>query len=215
MPSPYSVIRIVMSGVCLILTACATITQPSAVVARTSPDPAPIFNFQIVSKGGTDGSDAIYRSGQPKKTDWAYLNEIGVRTVVKLNQYSLDAKEGSEEEVGLAKRHNINVIPLYMQPEDAPYNLNPWASPNEKALMDAVAALEDKKNWPVLVHCSHGKDRTGLVVAVYSMRNKNLCREAAYKQMKYYGTSPVLFGLKPILDNIKENDNCTKEWIAQ
>lgn len=210
----YSAIRLAMLGVCLILTGCTT-TQPSAVIARKSPDPAPIFNFQIVSPGGTDGADAVYRSGQPKKEDWDYLEKIGVKTVVKLNKFSSDAD--ASEELGLAKMHNINVIPIYMPPEDFPDNINPWASPDEKVLLQAVEALEDKNNWPVLVHCSHGKDRTGLIVAVYSMRNKNFCKDAAYEQMKYYGANPFLLGLKPMLDstNIKESPSCIHEWSAK
>jgi protein-tyrosine phosphatase len=212
MRNVYAVIRLAWLIVCLILTACATPTQPSAVIARKSPNPAPVFNFQIVSAGGSAGADAVYRSGQPKKEDWDYLEKIGVKTVVKLNLFSSDTEES--EELSLAKKHNIKVIPIYMAPEDYPHNLNPWASPDEKALMQAVEALENKNNWPVLVHCSHGKDRTGLVVAIYSVRNKNYCKDAAYKQMQYYGTNPFLFGLKPMLDspNIKENPDCTHEW---
>jgi protein tyrosine phosphatase (PTP) superfamily phosphohydrolase (DUF442 family) len=207
----YSVIRSFMFGVCLILTACVTPTQISAVIARKSPEPAPVFNFQIVSLGGSNGEDAVYRSGQPKKEDWDYLEKIGVKTVVKLNIFSSDADES--EELSLAKKHNIKVIPIYMPPEDFPHNFNLWAGPDEKVLMQAVEALENKNNWPVLVHCSHGKDRTGLVVAVYSVRNKNFCKDAAYEQMKYYGTSRFLFGIKPILNNpkIKEDPGCTHD----
>ena len=94
------VTRLPMLGVCLILTACTT-TQPSAVIARKSPDPAPVFNFQIVSLGGSDGAEAVYRSGQPKKEDWDYLEKIGVKTVVKLNKFSSDADES--EELNLAR----------------------------------------------------------------------------------------------------------------
>lgn len=214
MRNVYAVIRLVMLGVCLILTACATLTQQSPVIAGGGAHPAPVYNFQIVIPGGADGADAVYRSGQPKgDADWDYLKSIGIKTVVKLNQYSSEADEA--EELCQAQKHHINVVPIYMQPEDFPYNLNPWASPDEENLMKAVKALEDRNNWPVLVHCSHGKDRTGLVVAVYSVRNKNFCKDAAYAQMKYYGASSVLSGIKSILYNpiIAENPNCTHEGI--
>ncbi|MDO8282230.1 MAG: tyrosine-protein phosphatase [Thermodesulfovibrionia bacterium] len=217
MRNVYPVIRLAMLGVCLILTACATLTQPSAVIAIKDPHPAPVYNFHIVIPGGTDGVGAIYRSGQPKgDADWCYLEKIGIKTVVKLNKFSSDADES--EELRLAKKHNINVIPLYMQPEDFPHNLNPWASPDENILKQAIEALEKGNNWPVLVHCSHGKDRTGLVIAAYTVRNKNFCKDTAYAQMRYYGTNPLLFGIKPRLynsPNIKENPGCTHEWIAQ
>ncbi|MHB1619975.1 MAG: tyrosine-protein phosphatase [Sulfuricella sp.] len=210
MRNVYIAIRLAMLGVCLIMAACATPTKPSAVIASQGPHPAPINNFQIVI------TDGVYRSGQPKEdADWDYLNRIGIKTVVKLNRFSSDTTD--VKELQLANKHGINVIPIYMQPEDFPHNWNPWASPDENALRQAIKALENRNNWPVLVHCSHGKDRTGLVVAIYSVRNKNFCKDAAYKQMKYYGSNPLLFGIKPMLDshNIKENPDCTHEWIAQ
>jgi hypothetical protein len=216
MRNEFSVIRHAVLGVCCILSACATPTQPSAVIARISPDPAPVFNLQVVSPGGADGADAIYRSGQPKEEDWEYLEmKLGIKTVVKLNEFSDNIS--AAKELKLAQDHHIDVIPIYMQPEDAPHNLNLSAHPDESVLMRAVNALETKNNWPVLVHCSHGKDRTGLVVAVYSVRNKKFCKEAALKQMEYYGTSSILTGLKPMLNNpnIIESPNCINEWNAK
>jgi Tyrosine phosphatase family len=216
MRNVYAVIRHAMLCVCFALAACATPTQPSAAVVKKSPEPAPVFNFQIVSSGGADGANAVYRSGQPKgDAEWAYLERIGIKTVVKLNEFSKEADES--EELSLAKKHNIDVIPIYMPPEDFPQNWNPWAHPDEKALMQAVEALENNNNLPVLVHCSHGKDRTGLVVAVYSVRNKKYCKDAALNEMKYYGTSPFLFGLKPMLDspNIIQNPSCTHDLTVQ
>lgn len=216
MRNVYAVNRHAILCVCFALAAYATPTQTLAAVVKKSPEPAPISNFQIVSSGDADGANAVYRSGQPKgDAEWAYLEKIGIKTVVKLNEFSKEADKS--EELSLAKKHNINVIPIYMPPEDFPHNWNPWAHPDEKALMQAVEALENKNNLPALVHCSHGKDRTGLVVAVYSVRNKKYCKDAALNEMKYYGTNPFLFGLKPMLDspNIIQNPSCTHELTTQ
>ena len=191
----------------ILLFGCATATQRSADIATQEPHPSPINNFQIVI------ADGVYRSGQPKgEADWNYLKNIGITTVVKLNKFSSDADEA--EEFLMAKERNIKVIPIYMPPDDFPHNLNPWASPDLKDLLQATEVLENRGNGKVLVHCSHGKDRTGLVVAVYSVRNKNYCKDAAYEQMKHYGANSFLFGIKPALDNpnIKENPGCTHEY---
>ena len=207
-----SVIRLTVFGVCLILTACTTQTQLSAVIARISPDAAPIFNLHVVSPDGTDSANAVYRSGQPRgDAEWDYLKKMGIKTVVKLNEFSSDVNES--EERSLAEKYNINLIRIYMAPEDFPHNWNPWAHPDEKALMQAVETLENRHNLPALVHCSHGKDRTGLVVAVYSVRNKKYCKDAALDEMEYYGTSSFLFGLKPMLDspNITPSPDCTHQ----
>lgn len=210
------VIRLAVFGVCLIMTACAAPTKPSAVIAGISPYPAPIFNLHVVSPDGTDSAHEVYRSGQPRgDAEWDYLEKMGIKTVVKLNEFSSDVT--TSEERSLAEKHNINLISIYMQPEDFPHNLSLWAHPDEEALMQAVEALENRNNLPALVHCSHGKDRAGLVVAVYSVRNKNYCKDAALNEMKYYGTNSLLFGLKPMLDSpdITPSPDCTHQWTAR
>ena len=144
--------------------------------------------------------------------EWNYLKNIGITTVIKLNKFS--DTEDEAEEFRMAKERNIKVVPIYMQPEDFPHNWNPWARPDLKDLMQAINVLENRGSGKVLVHCSHGKDRTGLVAAVYSVRNNNLCKDAAYAQMKYYGANPLLLGIKPVLDSpdIAENPDCTHEY---
>jgi protein tyrosine/serine phosphatase len=189
-----------------LLFGCAPVKQRSADIVTQEPHPSPINNFQIVVP------DGIYRSGQPKgEADWAYLKKIGITSVVKLNKFSFDAD--AAEECQMAKKYGIDVESIYMQPEDWPHNWNPWASPDVTEIMKAVQLLENRGNKKVLVHCAHGKDRTGLVVAVYSVRNKNYCKDAAYNEMKSYGASTLLFGMKPVLDDpsIKENPGCIHE----
>src|ERR1019366_7265988 len=161
------------------------------------------------------------RSGQPKsKADWDYLYNIGVKTVIKLNEFFCDKTthscvQNEAEELKMANERDIKVIPIYMQPEDWPQNWNPLAHPDLKDVMRAVEILEKRGNERVLVHCAHGKDRTGLVIAAYSVRNKNYCKDAAYLQMKYYGASSVLFGIKPVLynENFVESPNCTDGYV--
>lgn len=175
----------------LILSAC-THTRPSTIA-----NPENINNFHKIDQV----EPAIYRSGQPQTAkQWAHLQKLGIRTVIKLNRYSPEASE--EQELALAKQHGIKVLQIYMQPENMPHNFNLWAHPDLPTLMRAVAALENPDNLPALVHCSHGKDRTGLVVAAFSMRNKNYSLQDAIKEMEYYGNSPILFGLKPMLKKI-------------
>jgi protein tyrosine/serine phosphatase len=192
--------------VCLTLAACATQTRPSADVARVDPHPAPINNFQIVDVNG------LYRGGQPtEERDWVYLKNIGIRTVIKLNKYSSLKEE--RDELSSAKEHGINVIEIPMQPEDWPHNWNLWAAPTNEQVNKAVRALEHKENWPVYIHCSHGKDRTGLIVAIYRVRNNNYCKNTAYNEMNFYGANVFLFGPRHVLygEDIKENAGCIKE----
>lgn len=43
---------------------------------------------------------------------------------------------------------------------------------------------------PVLVHCFHGRDRTGLVIAAYRMMMEGWSYEEAYAEMLRYGHNP-------------------------
>jgi protein tyrosine/serine phosphatase len=195
----------------LTLAACGTSTRQSADIAGVDPHPAPIDNFQVVEIVSQNG---LYRGGQPiendKRDDWKYLKSIGVKTVIKLNRYSSYGNE--DNELSSAKRHGINVKEILMQPEDFPHNWNLWATPTDEQIEAAVSMLEDKKNWPIYIHCSHGKDRTGLIVAIYRVRNDKYCKSKAANEMDFYGANPFLFGLKRILyrKDINENINCIK-----
>ncbi len=219
-----------------LLFGCATPTRRSADIATTgvatldldiahidivAKEPRiPIDNFQVVVQ------DGVYRSGQPRldnepdNHDWEYLKALRVKTIVKLNKFFCEPRyscvQNEVEEIAKAEKYGMKVIPIYMQPDDWPKNWNPLAHPNYNDVMRAVEILEKRGNERVLVHCAHGKDRTGLVVAVYSVLNKNYCKDAAYLQMKYYGASSVLFGIKPILynDNIVEKQNCTDGYVS-
>jgi hypothetical protein len=93
------------------------------------------------------------------------LKRIGVTTVLKLNKYSSRVEE--DEERAAAGSHGLGYNPVLMQPEDFPYNWNPWAAPTPKQVLEALSVLEDQKNGKVFIHCSKGKDRTGLLVALY------------------------------------------------
>lgn len=188
------------------LAACTTTTQPSATVAGLESRPAPIFNFQIVEP------NKLYRGGQPTNDDdWTYLKKIGVTRVIQLNKYA--SATGDEDEVTVGKKHGITVIPILMQPEDWPHNWNLWATPTNEQIDKALGVLERTGETPLYIHCSHGKDRTGLVVAIYRVRNNNYCKDTAYKEMSFFGANPLLLGLKPLLfaDNVKENASCLKE----
>lgn len=204
--------KIFAVGVLLTLTACATTTHESATLIQAEKDGiskevnTPIQNFQIVEPG------VLYRGWQPEtERDWRFLKEDAkIKTIIKLNTYS--PAVSVEEETQAALRQGIKLIPILMQPEDWPHNWNLWAVPTIEKMAEAINALEQKENWPVYIHCSHGKDRTGLLVAIYRVRNNNYCKSKAFAEMSYYGANPFLFGMKPAFFSydIKENESCVK-----
>lgn len=110
--------------------------------------PAPP-NFGVVVPAG------IYRGGQPDEGDLKHLREMGVRTIVKLNHLDLEEERRQSERLGM------KFVSLPLEPSSA------GESGSCRNVAAAVAILSDRSTWPVYLHCTHGRDRTGLVVGAY------------------------------------------------
>ncbi len=109
-------------------------------------------------------SDRVYRSAQPDKEGMRAAEAMGIRTVLSLRSGDGDAELA--EGTSLMLRH---------------VSMRAW-NPNFE---DAVNALKIVMYapGPVLVHCYHGADRTGMVVALYRMVDQNWSRESAIEEM--------------------------------
>ena len=90
----------------------------------------------------------LYRSTQPSKRTFVKIYEYGIRNIVELRQWH--SNEALIEKTGLK---------LYSFPLNA-------SKVTYDDLVKIVAAIESAEG-KVLVHCWHGSDRTGVVVAAY------------------------------------------------
>lgn len=193
-----------------VLSGCANIPKSDSILDQTGQaQVAPIGNFHLVD---TVASKAMYRGAQPSgDAQWKYLSGLGVKTVLKLNQYA-GTQSTVEEERLAAEKYGIRVVPVFMPPEDLPHNFNPWAAPDDAQIKTALAVMEDSGNWPLYIHCSHGRDRTGLLVAMYRIRQNNFCKDKAFAEMKSNGHNMLLPGLRKALyrDDIAQNATCIK-----
>ena len=95
-------------------------------------------------------SDELYRSKQPEPADLPELKRVGIRTVLSLRHYHHDARAFEEAKIGSVQ-----------------YQMD--AGSVSVAELIAVLKLIRDAQKPVLVHCWHGSDRTGFVVAGYRM----------------------------------------------
>jgi len=110
-------------------------------------------------------SDSLYRSGQPDVQGLLKLKALGIKTVVNLRSFHSDcAMLGS---LGLGYEQ----IPM-----------EPW-HPEEEDAVEFLKIVTDPKRTPVLVHCWHGADRTGALVAVYRIAVQGWSKEAAIREM--------------------------------
>lgn len=134
-----------------------------------------VGNFHEVVPG------EFYRSAQPDRQDVAfYAERHGIRTILNLRDENPD-KEALAARAE-AERRGIRVI-------DYPISSGA-ALPVEKAA--ELAALMREAPKPLLVHCEHGANRTGLASAIYVGAVAGQSELAAELQLSpYYGHVPI------------------------
>lgn len=65
------------------------------------------------------------------------------------------------------------------------------------SVREALTFLSDERNWPIYVHCTAGKDRTGYIVGLYEKVMLSEPTEAVLRELRHYGHTgfrAVLFG---------------------
>jgi len=129
-----------------------------------------VENFAVVV------DDELYRGGQPSYEGITSLKEHGVRTVIDLRDDRNPAERMWVEEAGLA----------YV-------NIGTNAGRVEPAKIAKFLKEVDEAQKPIFVHCYHGRDRTGLEVAVYRMVEQGWPREAALKELYAHGYHWAVF----------------------
>ncbi len=111
-------------------------------------------------------NDQVYRSAQPEKTSAEALKNLGIKTVLNLRQRNKDKP-----------LHGISGIQFKRYP------LRTWDI-EEDDILAILKIINDPANQPILVHCAHGADRTGLMMASYRMIVQDWSKEAAIAEMK-------------------------------
>lgn len=129
--------------------------------------------------------DILYRSGQPKGPGLTWLKLKGIRTIVNLRgadkPESVDEKEFSDEQ-GL----NWINIPVGTTSKEL-----------EKGTEKFMKTMSDPENFPVLIHCSRGKERSGLFSAVYRIEFEGWSNQKALAEMYELGMKP---GAMPLVE---------------
>ena len=67
---------------------------------------------------------------------------------------------------------------------------------HDREVAEALGALNDPSLQPIFVHCRLGKDRTGLVIALYRVLYQQWDACTAWKEWKSFGYLPWNNGLK-------------------
>jgi protein tyrosine/serine phosphatase len=134
-----------------------------------------IGNFGEVTAG------AIYRGAQPSDQGLRDLVEFGVKTVIDLRGDSSAIREKGIVEA------------LHMQFIHVP--MNGLTAPTNAQIAQLMRILETAPQ-PVFIHCQHGEDRSGTVVACWRISHDHWPNDKALKEAKAYHINPVQIGMK-------------------
>jgi protein tyrosine/serine phosphatase len=165
-------------GGVVLLSSCGT--SPRGVPAT-----AGVANYAEVSK-------QLSRGAQPDEPALEELAKGGVRTIVNLRMRP-DAWAGEEAFVRARGMRFVHVP------------LSGWRAPTSEDIELVLATIRDHPA-PVFVHCEHGADRTGLVVACYRIREQGWSIEQALAEARKHGMSPFQIGMKNFIRAFGEKE---------
>lgn len=124
-------------------------------------------------------SDLLYRGAQPTAEGMPALKELGVKTIVNLRAFHSDRDEIGE--LALSYEH-IPMIAVF---------------PNKDDMIRFLQIVTDETRTPVFVHCQHGADRTGVMIAIYRIVVQGWSKANAIDEMTNGG-----FGFHSIYQNL-------------
>ncbi len=144
----------------------------------------PIINFHKVN-------DGIYRGARLETAQgYQYLASLGVKTIINLQGGDLHSKLGSVmgniepgERPEVIEKEKQTALVLGMNFVNTPLNSLGDVTREENAAIDeTLDIMNDQGNQPIYIHCEHGADRTGLLVALYRVKYEGMDVEAAHKE---------------------------------
>ena len=128
-------------------------------------------------------TDTLYRSAQPDSEGFRNLQSLGIRAVLSMRQTVNDVPLAAETNLTLAR------VPMKSR-----YVGEKNGAKVVQAMRDLRAGMQP---GPILIHCHHGADRTGVIVALWRILYENWTRQQAIDELIEGG-----YGFHPIWANI-------------
>jgi protein tyrosine/serine phosphatase len=111
----------------------------------------------------------LYRGAQPDETSGEALKALGIKTVLNLRKHDKDKPLHSTPGIHFMR-----------------YPLHTWDI-DDRDIIAVLKIITKPDNQPVMVHCAHGADRTGLMMASYRIIVQGWTKEAAIDEMRNGG----------------------------
>lgn len=98
-------------------------------------------NIYLVDKG-------IYRSEQPGREDLGTIKSLGIKEVLNLREFHSDDDDIADKRLVL---HRVKMRA---------------GNITEQQIIESLRIIKNRRG-PILIHCWHGSDRTGVIIAAY------------------------------------------------
>jgi hypothetical protein len=184
--SRFSTRRLLLVGALALVGGCATTAPPAP-----GPRPASWASAVAASPGLPNlyrVNASLYRSAQPSRAGFALLEsrpslangDPPINTVVSLRAFNDDS--------------SLVATPSALHLEEISFKT--W-HPEDEDVVKFLRIATTPALQPVLVHCRHGSDRTGTMVAVYRIVVEGWTKAQAVDEMVHGG-----FGFHPMWQNL-------------
>lgn len=120
-------------------------------------------------------SETLYRGAQPTQEGFENLRKLGIKTVINLRDHHSDED--------LLQNVDLRYVSIPIDTWDI----------KTQTVIEFLRTASDSNAAPVFVHCQHGADRTGTMVAAYRMVIQNWDSNRAILEMTHGG-----FGYHPL-----------------
>lgn len=127
-------------------------------------------------------NEALYRGAQPDEAAIQSLKRLGVRTIINLRM----ANDSWKMEAVTAQANGITYTNVPLRGAGRP----------TEGQISQVMAIIQASPGPVFVHCQHGCDRTGTIVACYRIQHDGWSSDAALAEARHYGMSRLERGMR-------------------
>ncbi len=142
---------------------------------RGVPGIAGVWNFGKVN-------EKVFRGAEPNEAGMQSLKEKGAKSIIDLRSPS-EIWRG--EKIAAEARGMVYTnVPL-----------RGLGAPSDEQVA-TILSLIDNLPSPVFIHCQHGCDRTGTVIACYRIAREQWSAESALAEAKRYGLSDFERGMK-------------------
>ena len=132
-------------------------------------------------------NEDLCRGAQPDATAFQNLKRLGIKAIINL-RISSDAwkAEAAEAQANGMVYTNAPMRGLGRPAEDR---------------VRSILSLIESCPKPVFIHCEHGCDRTGTIVACYRIHHDGWTNQAALEEAVRYGLSKLERGMRRCIEN--------------